>query len=70
MFPTDEEYNLSEAKKLIESLMKKFSIQEQSEMVHQMHRELISKRKSQIEDTEKELSSLKTDLEKLTSFHI
>jgi len=68
VIPTEQEYNFSEAKKLVESLTTRFTEEEQTEMLYQIHKELKAVRISQIEKKEKELQALRADLHKLNSF--
>ena len=70
MFPTKQEINISEAKKLVKSLMSRFSIKEQSEIALQIRIELIEERRQEIIDTEKYLNRLKDDLSLLEKNHV
>lgn len=64
-FPTQKEINISEAKTLVLSLVKRFSIEEQTEIIIQAKQELVKYRTTEIEDTIKHLERLKSDLEVL-----
>ena len=64
-FPTQQEMNISEAKKLVLSLVNRFSIEEQTEIIIQAKEELVKYRTTEIEDTIKHLERLKSDLEVL-----
>lgn len=64
-FPTQQEINISEAKKLVLSLVNRFSIEEQTEIILQAKQEIMTHRTNEIEDTIKQLERLKSDLEVL-----
>lgn len=70
IFPSKEEYNFTEAKKLVDSLMSKFEIEEQTEMLYQTHIELLEKRRVQIIEADKQAERLKLDYDRLKSIFI
>lgn len=70
ILPTKEEMNISEAKKLVKSLMSRFSIEEQSQIALQIREELIVERESQVKDAEAYTQRLKDDLSTLKKNHV
>lgn len=62
-FPTKKELNLSEAKKLVKSLMAKHTIEEQSSIASMIIPELIIERKTEIEKYQTKITRLEKDLE-------
>jgi CHASE3 domain sensor protein len=60
--PPIEKMQIDEAKKLLSSITSRFSIEEQSDIVQKLKVELVAHRKQEIEDTEKHLLRLQTNL--------
>lgn len=67
---TREEYNFTEGKKLVESLISRFEPEEQTEILYQTHVELLKKRKLQIAEAEEKVIRLKNDYDRLESIFI
>lgn len=65
LFPTPEQVNVTEAQKLLITLLKRYSIEEQSNIVHQLKQELIQHREEEIANAEKHLERLKSNLSSL-----
>lgn len=64
-FPTKKEMHLTEAKKLVKSLMTKHTIEEQSSIALMMVPELILERESEIDKHKVKIARLEKDLELL-----
>lgn len=63
--PTVEEYQIDEAKKLLTTITSRFSIEEQSDIVHKLKQELITFREQEVDTTIKHLMRLETNLSEL-----
>jgi hypothetical protein len=63
--PPMEEYQIDEAKKLLVTITSRYSIEEQSDIVHKLKQELIAHRTQEIADTQFHLSRLQDNLTKI-----
>lgn len=63
--PPMEEMQTDEAKKLLNTITSRFSIEEQSDIVEKLKSELITYREQEVEDTKKHLNRLAFDLIRL-----
>lgn len=67
LIPTDREMAHAQGREFVASLMSKFSIEEQSEVILEVRNVLIGKRIDEIRETEEFLAILKKDLKLLQS---
>jgi hypothetical protein len=63
--PPVEEYQIDEAKKLLTTITSRYSIEEQSDIVHKLKQELVAFREQEVDATIKHLVRLEANLSEL-----